>query len=71
MTYPEVVKEIGKRLNDPDLKNNRALIGNMFVESLTNLMMDEKIDPVQLGEYRQMIGAVLKADEWGNFRQRV
>ena len=71
MTYPEVVKEIGKRLNDPDLKNNRALIGNMFVESLTNLMMDEKIDPVQLGEYRQMIGAVLKADKWGNFRQRV
>lgn len=71
MTYPEVVKEIGKRLNDPDLKKNRALIGNMFVESLTNLMMDEKLHPSQLGEYRTKVLMMLIAREWRNFRQRI
>tara|TARA_R100000963_G_scaffold10514_2_gene7608 strand:+ start:1315 stop:1959 length:645 start_codon:yes stop_codon:yes gene_type:complete len=41
MLYDNIKKEIGKRLGDPFLDKYRALVGNVFVESLGNMLKED------------------------------
>jgi|TARA_R100001530_G_C4321155_1_gene155853 hypothetical protein len=69
MTYPEIIREIGKRANDPELTKSRAIAGNLFVESLINVMLNEDTDIGQIGDYYQAIPFILSKDSWVNYTQ--
>ena len=42
MNYTEVRREIGRRLGDPDLKKFRGLVGQWFVSSMCQQLVDEE-----------------------------
>ena len=69
MTYPEIIREIGKRVNDDTLMNSRAVAGNYFIESLINIMLHENTDIGQLGDFYKALDFNLSTDGWVNFTQ--
>ena len=71
MTYPEIIREIGKRADDPELKKSRAIAGNLFVESLINVILDEKTDIGQIGDFYKTIKFALESGSWNNYTQNV
>jgi len=45
MTYEDIKRNIGKRLGDPDLDIYRGLVGDMFVNAMCDLLMEDKYQP--------------------------
>lgn len=45
MTFDDIKKEIGKRLNDPDLKKYRGVLNNVFTQSMCQLIAENKYQP--------------------------
>tara|TARA_R100000789_G_C2997217_1_gene147772 strand:- start:88 stop:660 length:573 start_codon:yes stop_codon:yes gene_type:complete len=45
MTLEDIKKEMGKRLNDPDLTQFRGLVGNAFIQAICDLIAKGEYQP--------------------------